>query len=73
MAELQGGGAEEAGVEPTEDAGRPPTGLKPARVTGPDTLPHSARCGGSAKQLGAAQDDPRITEAPRHAHFIKKF
>src|SRR5215469_1366464 len=31
--------AEEAGVEPTEDAWRPPTGLKPARVTGPDTLP----------------------------------
>src|SRR5262245_40043130 len=31
--------AEEAGVEPTEDAGRPPTGLKPARVTGPDALP----------------------------------
>src|SRR5215472_5053529 len=30
---------EEAGVEPTEDAWRPPTGLKPARVTGPDTLP----------------------------------
>src|SRR5438067_12281614 len=34
-----GGGAEEAGVEPTEDAWRPPTGLKPARVTGPDALP----------------------------------
>src|SRR5215475_7045962 len=31
--------AEEAGVEPTEDAWRPPTGLKPARVTGPDALP----------------------------------
>src|SRR5205814_5912998 len=34
-------GAEEAGVEPTEDAWRPPTGLKPARVTGPDALPRS--------------------------------
>src|SRR6516164_9921380 len=33
--------AEEAGVEPTEDAWRPPTGLKPARVTGPDALPRS--------------------------------
>ena len=33
--------AEEAGVEPTEDAWRPPTGLKPARVTGPDSLPLS--------------------------------
>jgi len=33
------GVAEEAGVEPTEDAWRPPTGLKPARVTGPDALP----------------------------------
>ena len=31
--------AEEAGVEPTEDAGRPPTDLKSARATGPDTLP----------------------------------
>src|SRR6516164_4455763 len=31
--------AEEAGVEPTEDAWRPPTGLKPVRVTGPDALP----------------------------------
>src|SRR5712671_2017120 len=34
--------AEEAGVEPTEDAGRPPTDLKSTRVTGPDTLPHTA-------------------------------
>src|SRR5690348_6546009 len=33
--------AEEAGVEPTEDAWRPPTGLKPARVTGPDALPRT--------------------------------
>src|SRR6516162_7036291 len=33
--------AEEAGVEPTEDAWRPPTDLKSARVTGPDTLPRS--------------------------------
>src|ERR1700739_4796586 len=33
--------AEEAGVEPTEDAWRPPTGLKPARVTGPDALPRA--------------------------------
>jgi hypothetical protein len=31
--------AEEAGVEPTEDAERPPTDLKSARATGPDTLP----------------------------------
>jgi hypothetical protein len=31
--------AEEAGVEPTEDAWRPPTGLKPARPTGSGTLP----------------------------------
>jgi hypothetical protein len=31
--------AEEAGVEPTEDAGRPPTDLKSARPTGDDTLP----------------------------------
>src|SRR5271165_7631984 len=31
---------EEAGVEPTEDAWRPPTGLKPVRVTGPDALPN---------------------------------
>jgi hypothetical protein len=34
-----GGLAEEAGVEPTEDAERPPTDLKSARATGPDTLP----------------------------------
>ena len=31
--------AEEAGVEPTEDAWRPPTDLKSARITGPDALP----------------------------------
>src|SRR5436305_14619530 len=51
-----GGGAEEAGVEPTEDAWRPPTGLKPARVTGPDALPRpilQVPCAGSKLEASA--------------------
>jgi hypothetical protein len=53
--------AEEAGVEPTEDAWRPPTGLKPARTTGPDTLPSHDPLGAgqSGEHLPATQDDAR--------------
>ena len=65
--------AEEAGVEPTEDAGRPPTDLKSARTTGPDTLPQTARFGRLAEHLAAAQHDPHIAGTAGRAHLIKIF
>src|SRR3954447_1971567 len=77
-------GAEEAGVEPTEDAWRPPTGLKPARVTGPDALPGSilqVRSMGSklepsaaslsGKCLAAAPHDARVADPSGHSHLIE--
>src|SRR3984893_13270955 len=60
--------AEEAGVEPTEDAWRPPTGLKPARVTGPDALPRpilQVLCTGSKVEAPAASDQAN-TSLPRN-------
>ena len=50
-------GAEEAGVEPTEDAWRPPTGLKPARPTGSGTLPNLDVIG-----VFAAVNDPSVRD-----------
>src|SRR5207248_11496368 len=78
------GTAEEAGVEPTEDAGRPPAGLKPARVTGPDALPQRycrfpapnqslsiGRLWRSGKYLAAAQHDARVARPPGRPHLIE--
>src|SRR5689334_6230337 len=76
--------AEEAGVEPTEDAWRPPTGLKPARVTGPDALPRSIlqvlrarskletpRLFRSGEYFAAAQHDARVADPSGHSHLIE--
>ena len=78
--------AEEAGVEPTEDAWRPPTGLKPARVTGPDALPRpilQVLCAGSkvealhlfrsGKYLAAAQHYARVTGPSGRSHLVEIF
>jgi hypothetical protein len=66
--------AEEAGVEPTEDAWRPPTDLKSARATGPDTLPltRSSWCG-SAERIGTPRHDTRVTHPAGRPHLIKIF
>src|SRR6202035_2523237 len=76
--------AEEAGVEPTEDAWRPPTGLKPAGVTGPDAPPRpilQVLCAGSkvdalhlfrsGKYLAAAQHDARVTGPSVRTHLVE--
>src|SRR5262245_28337150 len=60
--------AEEAGVEPTEDAARPPTGLKPARVTGPDTLPTRR-----IAAFSGSVNDPRTGGFPFSPHRFSKL
>src|SRR5437899_12677368 len=48
---------------------RPPTVLKTARATGPDTLPAP----GLAEHIGAVQQDPSVSLAAGCPHFVEIF
>src|SRR6202045_3185255 len=63
------GMAEEAGVEPTEDAFAPSDGFE-------DRASHRARCSsvpGLAEHVAAAQQDPSVSLAAGRPHFVEIF
>src|ERR1700756_2656362 len=63
--------AEEAGVEPTEDAWRPPTDLKSARATGPDALPSHGPAG--QPNASAPRATTRASPIRRVAPILSRY